>query len=99
MATFEDAIRVAKNKVKAFIPDSQNISLESAVLSDDQKVYEVTLSYDLRGEDPSVSHNGDGTNQENGLSQLVKIMGYRRKYKKFLIDYTTGDFRGFKNEK
>lgn len=99
MSSFEKAIDVATSKVKTLIPNSSNVALEGILISDDKKLYEVSLSYDLKGEDPFEARQGDDMILGSGLSQLAKVMGYRRQYKTFLIDYNTDEFRGFRNEK
>lgn len=99
MVSFEKAIEVATSNVNSLIINSRNIGLEGILISDDKKLYEVSLSYDLKGEDPFEARQDNDMILGNGLSQLAKVMGYRRQYKTFLIDYGTGDFRGFRNEK
>ncbi|PIE90419.1 MAG: hypothetical protein CR997_06420 [Acidobacteria bacterium] len=98
MITFKKAIDIAKRKVEELIPNSKNISLEGVLISDDKRLYEVSLSYDLRGDDSFDSGNHEDANLGGGLASLVKVMSYRRHCKKFLIDYKNGEFRGFKNE-
>ncbi len=98
MIDFKKAISIAKENLKDLIPDSEDISLEGVLISEDKKLYEVALSYGLRGEDPFEARNSDDINLESGLSRLAKVMRYRRQHKKFLIDLDKGTFRGFKNE-
>ena len=52
MVSFKEAIEVASSNVKSLIINSRNIGLEGILISDDKKLYEVSLSYDLKGEDP-----------------------------------------------
>ncbi len=91
MITFEKAIDVAKENLRILVPNSKDVSLEGVLISDNKKLYEVDLSYDLSRKDPL---EGSSSN----LKSLSQIMSYHRKYKKFLVDYDTGDFRGFRNE-
>jgi hypothetical protein len=99
MISFEQAIEVATKNAKSLIENSRNIVLEGVLISDDKKLYEFSLSYDLQGNDPfEVRQDNDGT-VGSGLSQLVKIMGYRKQYKTFLVDGKSGEFRGFRNQK
>lgn len=99
MSSFENAIEVATSRIKKLIPNSSNVTLEGVLISDDKKLYEVSLSYDLKGEDPFEAKRSDDMLLGSGLSQLAKVMGYRRQYKTFLIDYRTAEFRGFRNGK
>lgn len=99
MISFENAIEVAKANAKTLIENSKNIVLEGILISDDKKLYEVSLSYDLQGSDPFETKQSDDSSVSNNLSQLAKVLAYRRQYKTFLVDSQNGDFRGFKNQK
>ncbi|MFZ3192387.1 MAG: hypothetical protein WA154_04150 [Moraxellaceae bacterium] len=95
MISFEQAIEIATTNASSLIEKSKNLSLEGILISEDGKLYEVSLSYDIEGENPaSISKN---TNEPvgHGLSQLIKVMSYRRQYKTFLVDAKNGEFRGF----
>ena len=96
MIDFKKAIRVATENAKSLINDARNISLEGVLISDDKRLYEVSLSYDIQGRDPlGVQQN---KNIANNLLELAKIMSYRKEYKIFLVDKESGEFRGFKNQ-
>jgi len=84
MISFEKAIEVATSSVKSLITNSRNIVLEGILISDDKQLYEVSLSYDLQGKDHFEVEQDDDITLGNGLSQLAKVMGYRRQYKTFL---------------
>ena len=73
---FDKAIEVATTNVKALVKNAKNIELEGAILSDDNKLYEICLSYDMQGESPFLTNN-------DNLSQLARLMRYRREYKVF----------------
>ncbi|MCJ8314892.1 MAG: hypothetical protein HRU38_22270 [Saccharospirillaceae bacterium] len=99
MSSFETAIEVANSNIKKLIPNSCNVSIEGILISDDKKLYEVSLSYDIKGNDPLEVKEGQDLKLGQGIAQLVKVMSYRRNYKTFLIDYKTSEFRGFRNDK
>lgn len=94
MVDFQKAISVATVNAQALIQNASNFVLEGVLLSDDNKLYEVSLSYDIEGKDPL----GGGNQGNSGLLQLAKLMRYRREYKVFLVDKNDGQFRGFKNQ-
>jgi hypothetical protein len=98
MIDFNEAIEVAMDNAKSLIVGARNIGLEGVLLSDNGKLYEVSLSYDLQGKDPLEPQLSDSSGNSN-LSQLVKIMSYRKQYKDFLVDSNTGEFRGFKKSR
>lgn len=99
MISFERAIEIATTNASSLIEKSRNISLEGILISEDGKLYEVSLSYDLEGEDPFSAQKNTDEPVGNGLSQLIKVMSYRRQYKTFLVDTRNGDFRGFMKSK
>ena len=94
MVDFQEAISIAKKNAKELVSNASNFVLEGVLISNDNKLYEVSLSYDIEGNDPlNVSNQGN-----SGLSQLAKLMRYRREYKVFLVNTSDGKFRGFKNQ-
>ena len=95
MISFEKAIEIAKTNASSLIEKSKNISLEGILISEDGKLYEVSLSYDIEEENPFSAKKNTDEPISNGLSQLIKVMSYRRQYKTFLVDAKNGDFRGF----
>lgn len=96
MIDFKQAIDIATSNAKSLLSNANNFQLEGVLISDNDKFYEVTLSYGIEGPDPlSTSER----KKESGLYHLARIMGYRREYKTFLVDKTTGKFKGFKNYK
>jgi hypothetical protein len=94
MVDFQEAISVAIENAGKLIQNAKNFSTEGVLISDDNKLYEVSLSYDIEGKDPLATTDRGNT----GLYQLAKIMLHRREYKVFLIDKYSGEFRGFKNQ-
>lgn len=99
MISFEQAIETATKNASSLIERSKNISLEGILISEDGKLYEVSLSYDVEGENPFSPKQNTDEAVGNGLSQLIKVMNYRRQYKTFLVDATNGEFRGFMKSK
>ena len=99
MIDFEKAIDIAMKSATSLIENARNFSLEGVLLSDDNKLYEVSLSYDIEGKDPLGADQGKGLAGNSGLLQLAKIMSHRREYKIFLVDSSSGKFRGFRNQK
>lgn len=94
MISFNKAIAIAQENVNQLVPGAQNIVLEEIIISDDEKMYEVTLSYDL---ERPLTNPAPGT-KPGALSGLAYILGKRKEYKVFLID-RNGQFRGFKRYK
>lgn len=92
MIDFESAIKTAKDNAQSLIQNAYNFELEGVLLSSDDKLYEVSLSYDI-------DKNPVSEVSSSGLSQLAKMMSYRRGSKLFLIDSHSGAFKGFKNDK
>lgn len=99
MIEFQKAIDVATKNAKSLIKDAQNFVLEGVLISDDNKLYEVSLSYDIQGKNPLDGSQGNGQTGSSGLVQLARLMSYRREFKTFFVDVNTGKFRGFKNQK
>lgn len=95
MIEFEKAIEVATNNAKSLVKGASDFELEGVLLSNDEKLYEVTLSYNLSGKSPLDLEN----NSSSGLIQLAMLMGHRREYKVFLVDSSSGKFKGFKTYK
>lgn len=96
MIEFNKAVQIAQKNVKSLVKNARNIELEGVLISSDNSLYEVSLSYELDGIDPfgGVINN----DKEGELFQLARMMRYRREYKVFLIDSNTGQFRGFRNQ-
>ncbi len=91
MIDFKNAIDIANKNAQSLIGELENIELESAILSDNNHLYEISLSYERH-------HNEiDNKNLPSGLAQLAQVMSHRRHYKTFLVDSDNGDFKGFKN--
>ncbi|WP_355581497.1 hypothetical protein [Xanthomonas cannabis] len=99
MTDFQDAINIAIENAKELLNQATNFAVEEALLSDDDKRYEVTLSYDLKGRDPLSGDNAKNNIKETGILQLARLMSYRKEYKTFLVDKRTGNFKGFKIKK
>ncbi|GAB7537602.1 hypothetical protein AB4851_07280 [Burkholderia sp. 22PA0099] len=99
MISFEKAIQIATDNAKLLVKNARNIELEGVVLSSDNKLYEVSLSYDMQGKDPLSIDDGIGGAGESNIRRLARIMSYRREYKIFLVEVKTGIFKGFKNQK
>jgi hypothetical protein len=97
MISFENAIAVAKSNAVSLLENAQNFALEGVLLSEDSKLYEVSLSYDTQGKD--IFSQDIKLTENSGLLRLAKIMGYRKEFKVFLVDSKNGKFRGFKNQK
>jgi len=95
MIEFEEAINVATTNAKSLVKGASDFELEGVLLSNDEKLYEVTLSYNLSGKNPLDLEN----NSSSGLIQLATLMGRRREYKVFLVDSSNGNFKGFKTYK
>ena len=99
MIKFQKAIDSAKENAKSLITNAQDFVLEEVLISDNNKLYEVSLSYDIQGKNPLDGSQGNNQTGSSGLSQLAKLMSYRREFKTFFIDVETGQFKGFKNQK
>lgn len=96
MIDFDRAIAVARENITKLVNGAQNITLEGALISQDEKLYEVTYSYDLDRTPPKTTTFG--TSSPNMLA-LAGLLGMRREYKVFLVDAESGKFRGFKKYK
>ena len=98
MIDFSKAVDVATENAKSLIKNANNFVLEGVLLSEDGKLYEVSLSYDIQGTDPLSGADKDSRLPENsGLFQLAQLMRYRREHRVFFVDSDSGKFRGFKN--
>ncbi len=91
MIDFKNAIDIANKNAQSLIGKLNNVELESAILSDNNHLYEISLSYERQ------NNATDNQNLPNGLAQLASVMSHRRQYKTFLVDSDNGDFKGFKN--
>lgn len=98
MIDFDMAISVAYENVTKLVKGAKNLVLEGVLISSDNKLYEVTYSYDLERQDELGLPKGRATKTSN-LMVLASLMGKRREYKVFLVDSNSGQFRGFKNYK
>ncbi len=98
MIDFDKAISVAHENVTKLVKGAKNLVLEGVLISSDNKLYEVTYSYDLERQADFDILKGKTTKAAN-LVTLASLMGKRREYKVFLVDSKSGQFRGFKNYK
>lgn len=96
MTSFQNAINIAIENAKNLINKETKFSVEEALLSDDNKNYEITLSYYLTGRDHLSGENINDSVRGTSILQLAKIMSYRKEYKTFIVDKKTGNFKGFK---
>ncbi len=100
MIDFKEAAAIATENAKSLVPEASNFKLEGAVLSGDDKLYEITLSYDLGGRSPLELQNTKSYKKAStSMAQLASLLSYRREYKVFLVDRSNGRFKGFKNYK
>jgi len=96
MIDFEQAIKIAQDNVEKLVKGARNFVLEGALISSDNKLYEIAISYDLGSVGGlELPKKKDSTN----LATLASLLGKRREYKVFLVDSQTGQFRGFKKYK
>lgn len=96
MIDFDQAVKIAEENATKLVKNARNFVLEGALISEDNQLFEVTLSYDIeRPESPLLDEPVLGAN----LAALAKLMGKRREYKVFMVDASNGQFRGFKNSK
>lgn len=93
MIEFDEAISSARSNVQKLVADAKNIRLEEVLISEDEKLYEVTLSYDVSSPKDSLP-----AGRNSSLFALATIMGQRREHKVFLVDSQSGKFRGFRNK-
>ncbi|HDS1724726.1 MULTISPECIES: hypothetical protein [Pseudomonas] len=97
MIDFDRAIQVAWANVEKLVPNAKNITLEGVLISSDNKLYEVTFSYDIERL-PGLSI-GAASAVTSNIEMLTRLVGKRREYKVFLVDSESGQFRGFKKYK
>ncbi|WP_124403439.1 hypothetical protein [Pseudomonas sp. R3-18-08] len=95
MISFNKAADVALENITSLVKGAKNPILEGAIISDDEKLYEVTYSYEIDKTPTKIA----GANEASAISTLAGLLGKRREYKVFLVDAQTGKFRGFKNYK
>ncbi|QHF02457.1 hypothetical protein N015_08555 [Pseudomonas asturiensis] len=95
MIDFKTAEHIARCGFDEFVSGASDISLEELVISDDNKTYEVTFSYDLQRTPLSV----DPTRRKTPLFELATVLGKRREFKTFLVTADTGKLKGFKRYK
>ncbi|MCS3429878.1 hypothetical protein [Klebsiella sp. BIGb0407] len=87
---FDDAISTAYTNAEKLLPEAKNFTLEEVLLSDDQKLFEVTLSYTI----PGLSSASNIPNLN--INPLMRRLVDRKSYRVFLVDANTGVFRGFR---
>lgn len=97
MIDFDNAIQVARENVEKLVSNAKNITLEGVLISSDNKLFEVTFSYDIERL-PGLSMGAASTVSSN-IEMLTRLVGKRREYKVFLVDAQSGQFRGFKKYK
>lgn len=90
-ADFSKAIQVAGARLNEFVPAATNPEVEEAILSRDNKLYEITFSYDV-----PPKQNLPGSLGEKNLAYITALMRQRREYKVFLVDAETLTFKGFR---
>lgn len=98
MIEFDEAIRIAQENAEKLVKGAKNLVLEGVLISADDKLYEITISYDLDGPD-SLKIQNESNGEMQNIIALASIMRKRREYKVFLVDKRDGQFRGFKNYK
>lgn len=98
MIEFDEAIKVAFENVTKLVKNAKNPELEGVLISENNKLYEVAISYEVE----TIKQPDDllfGSRSQPQLFTLAKILGKRRETKVFLVDINSGSFRGFKNYK
>ena len=90
---FQKAIVIAKEELRKIQVDATNINIEQAITSDNDKLYEITLSYEIMLKD---KFSLDEEKLPSNLQSLSRILRQKRVYKTFLINASDGKFRGFK---
>ena len=93
---FEQAINIAKDELEKIQSDAADISVEQAVITDDDKLYEITLAYLIRNKDSSDITESTHKELPTAMQQLSLILQRKRVYKTFIVNATNGQFRGFK---
>ena len=48
---FQKAINIAKDELKKIQRDADNVNIEQAIISNDENLYEITLSYEIISKD------------------------------------------------
>lgn len=95
MIDFKRAEVVARQGFDDFVTGASNVTLEELVISDDNKRYEVTFSYDV---DRS-SNSALGARAKTPLFELASVLGKRKEFKTFLVSAEDGVLKGFKRYK
>lgn len=91
MLDFKQAIENAKKNLLDIQKSADGISVEQAVINDQEHLYEITLSYKVLDKDtPS------DTQIPPSLAAMYAMSSFGRKYQTFLIDKRDGSFKGFK---
>lgn len=88
MIEVKEAVKVAKAAANDFLGQEtalQNLMLEEVELSPDSKTWAITLGY-----------NDTNPNKYERLGATLAAQVQARKYKTFIIDSETGEFRSMK---
>ncbi len=93
---FKQAINAAKKSITDVVTDAKNIKLEEVMISSDNKLYEVTLSYESDETEDISEILGAKINAN--MKALASLMSRRRQHKVILIDSSNFSFRGFRNK-
>lgn len=91
MEKLKQAIETAKSSLNEIQGNVKNITVEQAILNEDKRLYEITLGYRVTGKD-----NLGDNEPKNALAALYAVPSFGKVYKTFLIDQSTGEFKGFK---
>ena len=83
MIDFDEAIRIAQENVTKLVKGAKNQVLEGALISADNTRYEVTISYELEGDDPPSAPDSAKDNAAN-LMALIAIMKKPHSWRGFL---------------
>lgn len=94
MIDFDKAIKVAKANIGKFLPNITELKLESIIVSEESKLFEITYSYIYEKNEDDVNAHENGAPNVAAIARIVRM---RRYYKVFLVDSVNGEFRGFKN--
>ncbi|HFK5794966.1 hypothetical protein ACV6DN_18565 [Enterobacter asburiae] len=87
---FDKAIKTAIQGAKSLF-EGREFNLEEALISDDRKLYEITLSYTVPIE--ALKGTSYGLQVTN---PLMRRLAERKEYRTFLVDATDFSFRGFR---
>lgn len=94
--SFEDAIKVAQKNFNLLYPTQREMRLEEAIITEDNKTYEITFSFTLPMTDEPTDKK---KNESPSIIDLFKGMDKHRRFRKvFLIDSIDGKFKGLKEK-